>query len=77
MSLKPYFLESIPFRGGVLACLMLTGVFSEFQAQQDTTRVKEVLIQSKGLPVAYATILNTRTGQAAVANSLGVAVVPM
>ena len=77
MSLKPYFLESIPFRGVVLACLMLTGVFSEFQAQQDTARVKEVLIQSNGLPVAFATILNTRTGQAAVANSLGVAVVPM
>ena len=92
MCWKPSFREVMPWRSGVLACLlgaMLSGLCAQQPAADSTSKpaasqakaasnvVNQVAVQSNGLPVPFATVFNTNTGQAAVANAEGVAAVPV
>ena len=92
MCWKPSFREVMPWRSGVLACLlgaMLSGLCAQQPAADSTSKraasqakvtsnvVNNVAVQSNGLPVPFATVFNTNTGQAAVANAEGVAAVPV
>ena len=92
MCWKPSFREMMPWRKGVLACFLgalFSGLYAQQPAADSTSKgaasqtkaasrvVHQVAVQSNGLPVPFATVFNTNTGQAAVANAEGVAAVPV
>ena len=56
-----------------LACIHTTHAQQRTPAStEESTPLAEVMIQSNGAPVPFATVVNTSTGQAAVANAQGV-----
>ena len=76
MCWKPSFREVMPWRSGVLACLlgaMLSGLCAQQPAADSTSKraasqakvtsnvVNNVAVQSNGLPVPFATVFNTNT----------------
>ena len=89
--LEALFREVMPWRNGVLACLwapcfrgcshsnrLRTALQTRRVSSEVTSNVvNNVAVQSNGLPVPFATVFNTNTGQAAVANAEGVAAVPV